>query len=88
MAILAQSSLPFTSATDTLLGDAAFTTDDLSGAQVREVAYLALQYAILRTTDAEGPAQLTGEDRAGAIDRVAAKKDAGSGFHTGIETPL
>lgn len=77
--------LPFTIASGTLLDDAAFATDGLSGAQVREVAYLALQHAILRTTDAEGHVLLERCDIDGAVGRVSAKKDAGCGFHTRIE---
>lgn len=77
--------LPVTCGSDTLLGEAMYATDGLSGAQVREVAYLALQQAILRTTDAAGHVQLAREDLAGAIDRVKAKKDAGLEFHTAID---
>lgn len=75
--------LPFTNASGTLLDEAAFTTDGLSGAQVREVAYLALQHAILRTTDADGRVRPDRADVDRAIARVAAKKGAGCGFHTG-----
>ncbi|HQU42243.1 MAG TPA: hypothetical protein PK867_05500 [Pirellulales bacterium] len=50
---------------------------------MREVAYLALQGAILRTTDAEGHVRLDRCDLDGAVQRVAAKKDAGLGFHSG-----
>jgi cell division protease FtsH len=77
-----RSNLPLASGNDMLIDDAMYATEGLSGAQVREVAYLALQHAILRTTDAEGHVQLAREDLAGAITRVKAKKDAGLGFHT------
>lgn len=80
-----RSNLPLTSGSDTLLGEAMYATDGLSGAQVREVAYLALQHAILRTTDAEGHVQLAREELAGAIGRVKAKKDVGLGFHSQFE---
>lgn len=76
--------LPFTSANDRLLDEATSATDGLSGAQVREVAFLALQAAILRTTDAAGHVRLERDDLAGAIGRVTAKKDAGCGFHAGV----
>ena len=77
--------LPSTSADDMLLDEAARVTDGPSDAQVREVAFLALRRAILRTTDAEGHVLLERDDVAGAVARVAAKKDAGCGFHTLIE---
>jgi hypothetical protein len=70
---------------DTLLDEAAYATDGLSGDQVREVAYLALQHAILRTTDAEGHVRLAEEDLSVAINRVSAKKDTRCGFHTGAQ---
>lgn len=75
--------MPSTSADDTLLDEAARVTDGLSGAQLREVAYLALQRAILHATVVEGCVRLERDDIAVAVARVAAKKDAGCGFHSG-----
>ena len=76
--------LPHIDAFDRLLDEASYITDGLSGAQVREVAFLALQGAILRTTDAEGHVRLERCDLDAAVERVAAKKDAALGFHTQV----
>jgi hypothetical protein len=75
--------LPFTSADDRLGDEGTNATDSLSGVQVREVAFRALQRAILRTTDAKRQVRLERGDVAGAIGRVASKKDAGCGFNAG-----
>lgn len=76
--------LPSTSADDTLLDEAARVTAGVSCAQVREVAYLALQRAVLRTADVEDPVWLEQDDVVDAVARVAAKKEAGWGFHAGV----
>lgn len=75
-------SLPFTSASDRLLDEATSAADGLSGAQVRQVAFLALKHAILRITGAEDYVRLERDDVAGAIGCVAAKKDGRCGFQT------
>ena len=69
------------SLSERLLDDAAVATDGFSGAQVREVAYLALQRAILRETcDSECPVRLQDEDVVQSVARLKGKRETVVGF--------
>ncbi|HJT34284.1 MAG TPA: ATP-binding protein [Pirellulales bacterium] len=73
--------LPVGSASDGLLDQAAADTDGLSGAQVREVAYLALQKAVLRDeSESDAPLALDAKDVMDAIGRLRGKREASIGF--------
>jgi SpoVK/Ycf46/Vps4 family AAA+-type ATPase len=73
--------LPAGSASDELLNEAASATDGLSGAQVREVAFLALQRAVLEEPcDAEGRLIVSRDDLLQAIVRLRGKREAPIGF--------
>lgn len=76
--------LPAGCAGDTLLDEAASATDGLSGAQMREVAYLALQRAILRDAcDAEGRVTPDDADIAHAVKQVTGTQGEPIGFRSG-----
>lgn len=73
--------LPVGSASDALLDEAAGATDGLSGAQVREVAFLALQRAVLGDAcDAQGPLVLSRDDLTQAIARLRGNRETVIGF--------
>ncbi len=73
--------LPHAPADGTLLDEAALATEGLSGAQVREVAYLAVQRALLRDAcDEQGIVHVEREDVVDAVERVARPKGTGLGF--------
>ncbi|HEX5443472.1 MAG TPA: ATP-binding protein [Pirellulales bacterium] len=73
--------LPSVSVGATLLDEAATATDGLTGAQLREVAYLAMQGAILRDAcDVEGPMVLGRDDLIGAVQQVTGNRGKAIGF--------
>lgn len=74
------------SAPDTLLDEAAAATEGLSGAQVREVAFLALQRAILRDgCDDEGKVTLHRDDVMGAAEHLTGNRRAVIGFASALK---
>ena len=73
--------LPGGSADERLLDEAAVATDGLSGAQVREVVFLALQRAVLRDAgDADGQLSLNADDLMRAVARLRGNREAIIGF--------
>lgn len=73
--------VPAGSACDRLLDDAAAASDGFSGAQMREVAYLALQRAVLRDeSEADGPLRLHDDDVRQAIGRLRGNREGVIGF--------
>lgn len=67
---------------DMLLDDATRETAGISGAQVREVAFLAIQRAILRGALADGIARPAAGDIRAAVEQVTGRrKRAAIGFH-------
>jgi hypothetical protein len=79
-AILA-ANLPADTAHDRLLDEVAAATEGLSGAHVREVAFLGVRNAILRDTcDATGLARPAAEDFTFAVDQVTARRGLLLGF--------
>ncbi|HEX7448808.1 MAG TPA: ATP-binding protein [Pirellulales bacterium] len=78
--ILAQN-LPAAPDVDTLLEVVGMATEGLSGAQVREVAYLTVQRALLRDAcDDNDIVRVEREDVLEAVERVARPKGTGIGF--------
>ena len=73
--------LPAGSTSEQLLDEAAVATDGFSGAQVREVAYLALQQAVLRDeSDALSDLTLDAKDLTHAVARLVGNREAVIGF--------
>ena len=67
---------------DEVLDRAATDTAGLSGAQVREVAVLAIQQAILRgAVHEDGLAHLAASDVLDAVEKVTGRRKRGIGFH-------
>lgn len=79
-AILARN-LPSGSASERLLDEAAAGSDGFSGAQMREVAYVALQQAVLRDeSEADGRLSLHDDDVMHAIARLRGDREGIIGF--------
>jgi ATP-dependent 26S proteasome regulatory subunit len=73
--------LPAGAASDGLLDEAAAASDGFSGAQMREVAYLALQRAVLRdAARSDASLALDAEDVMHAVARLRGNREVVTGF--------